>query len=219
MPLEWWLSLIFSTIAIAISPGNGAIISMRYGLKGGLKYASPVIIGLQLGLLSVYVIVLILLLFTNNISPHILDVISLIGGAYLIFLGGKDIIKAYNPAQESSKLIGDINSEDKSSLEPISKRILIGFFTNLTNPKGIIFLLAFCPQWLRPHAHWSITSQAVAMGIVMFIIDISVMHAYAYLASSIKKFLLNPRSLRMVELILGAILCFIGSTMAVIRFL
>ncbi|MCD6035642.1 MAG: lysine transporter LysE [Rickettsiales bacterium] len=217
MPTEWWVSLIFAMFAIAISPGNGALLSMRYGLKGGVAYASPAIIGLQLGLLGVYSLVLLSLMLSTRISPSFLDGIALLGGTYLLYLGGRDLWKAWKHHDSPSPLATHIHVS--AGKEAAFKRISIGTFTNLTNPKGIVFMVAFFPQWLHTNAPWSLTQQAIAMGCVAVTIDTFVMHFYAYLASIIRRLLGDPSLFRIVEIILAALLCCIGGGMIMMRFL
>ncbi|MCP4970094.1 MAG: LysE family transporter, partial [Arcobacter sp.] len=48
MEFEIWLTLLLASIAISISPG--AVVSMNYGIKYGLKKSYSVIMGLQIGL-------------------------------------------------------------------------------------------------------------------------------------------------------------------------
>jgi homoserine/homoserine lactone efflux protein len=218
MPLEWWISLIIAISAVAISPGNGAVLSIRYGLKGGVSYTTPVILGLQLGLLGIYGIMLICLMLTTKISPRAIDVIALLGGAYLLYLGGKDIWDAWEHPAEHSKFAARLHKQ-QSNKESIKKRVTIGLFTNLTNPKGILFMAAFFPQWLRPHAEWTLARQAIAMGVIVFIIDFTVMHSYAYLASKISHLLDNPKAFKAIQTALGVLLCLIGIGMVMSRFL
>lgn len=220
MPIDWWLSLSLAMIAIAVSPGNGAVLSLRYGLKGGVSYASPAIWGLQLGLLGLYGIVLLCLMLTTRISPHILDGIAVIGGGYLLYLGSRDIWNAWKHPEASSKFQEKLqNNMGNAPKESWQKRVALGAFTNLTNPKGILFMTAFFPQWLLPHAPWPLAKQAIAMGCVAVIIDSTVMHGYATLASLIRHLLVNKQLFRMIETILGGVLCFMGCCMLLLRFL
>lgn len=219
MPTEWWLSLSFAMLAIAVSPGNGAVLSMRYGLKGGVSYATSAIAGLQIGLLGIYGIVLLSLMLTTRISTHVLDVIALLGGSYLVFLGSKDILNVWKNVEASFKFKTELEANGRDTYtENWKKRLTLGALTNLTNPKGILFMTAFFPQWLQVNAPWSLTKQAIAMGCVAVVIDTTVMHGYAYLASIIRHLLVNPAFFRIVETLLGSVLCVMGVCMIVLRF-
>ncbi len=217
MPIEWWVSLSLAMLAIAVSPGNGAVLAMRYGLKGGVSYASPAIAGLQFGLLGVYGMVLISLMLTTRISPNILTIIAFAGGGYLLYLGARDIWNAWRHPEHAAKLQTGLQAEAQSIREPWLQRLGIGAITNLTNPKGIIFMTAFFPQWLRVDAPWPLAQQAVAMGCVAVLIDTVIMHGYASLASMIRHLLVRPSFFCIMETILGTVLCVMGVAMIWVR--
>jgi homoserine/homoserine lactone efflux protein len=50
MQLDIWLTMLVASILISVSPGAGAVVSMNYGLKYGLKRSYAAIMGLQMGL-------------------------------------------------------------------------------------------------------------------------------------------------------------------------
>ncbi len=49
MEFNIWLTMSIASIALSVSPGAGAVVSMNYGLKYGFKKAYPAIFGLQAG--------------------------------------------------------------------------------------------------------------------------------------------------------------------------
>lgn len=217
MPIEWWVSLILALFAICVSPGNGAIISMRYGLKGGVSYAWPVIFGLQCGLLGVYAVILTSLMLATKISNQLIDSIALIGGAYLFYLGGRDIYGARN-LKNNSKFLVQLENKNIYK-ESFKKRVATGFFTNITNPKGILFTAAFLPQWLKPDAPLSLAQQAFVIAVISVVIDACVMHSYSFLASSIRHLLASQSAAKATQIVLGAFLCVLGIFMVISRLL
>ena len=50
MTLHLWLAYLVAAIAIALSPGPGAVLAMSHGLSWGVRAASVTILGLQAGL-------------------------------------------------------------------------------------------------------------------------------------------------------------------------
>ena len=50
MNFDIWLTMLVASIVISVSPGAGAVVSMNYGLKYGLKRSYAAIFGLQMGL-------------------------------------------------------------------------------------------------------------------------------------------------------------------------
>ena len=49
MEFNIWLTMFLAAMTISVSPGAGAVVSMNYGLKYGLKKSYPAIFGLQVG--------------------------------------------------------------------------------------------------------------------------------------------------------------------------
>ncbi|WP_294965174.1 hypothetical protein [Sulfurimonas sp.] len=52
MDFNIWPTMLIAAFAISISPGAGAVVSMNYGLKYGLKKSYAVILGLQVGYMA-----------------------------------------------------------------------------------------------------------------------------------------------------------------------
>ena len=59
MSFEIWLTLFLAAIAISVSPGAGAVLSMNYGINYGLKKSLWAILGLQFGYIIQMLIVII----------------------------------------------------------------------------------------------------------------------------------------------------------------
>ncbi|MGB5793830.1 LysE family transporter, partial [Poseidonibacter sp.] len=58
MEFHIWLTFAIATFVVSLSPGVGAVVSMNYGLKYGLKKSYPAILGLQVGyLIQAFVVV------------------------------------------------------------------------------------------------------------------------------------------------------------------
>ncbi|MBV5277841.1 MAG: LysE family transporter, partial [Campylobacteraceae bacterium] len=87
MELDIWLTMLLATIVISVSPGAGAVVSMNYGLRYGLKRSYAAIMGLQVGLLTQTFIVVIGLGSLITQSVMLFTIIKWIGVLYLVFLG------------------------------------------------------------------------------------------------------------------------------------
>jgi homoserine/homoserine lactone efflux protein len=223
MSVLWWGSLIVAMFMIAISPGNGAALAMRTSMKWGMKGAFFAVIGLQIGLLSVYVTVLSFIFLGVAFSKSLLTVIGMIGGAYLIYLGIMDLYSLYKfHKHQINMLPGVLANEEVSSnshqLIPWKSLIINGVVTNSTNPKGILFLVAFFPQWLQVDAPWPLWKQAMVMGIVAVTIDSIVMNGYGFLAKILKDKIKKNSHLIMFQGILAMILVGMGLMMLLVQF-
>jgi len=86
MAWEVWLTFVGAAIAIAVSPGAGAIQSMATGLTHGVRRGYWSILGLEIGLMLQLALVAAGLgaVVTNSIVAF--NVIRWIGVAYLVYL-------------------------------------------------------------------------------------------------------------------------------------
>jgi len=70
---------------------------------------------------------------------------------------------------------GDLHAD--AVVPSMGRRVLTGFLTNVTNPKGIIFMVAVLPQFISPTA--PLLPQLLILAVTMCTIDQIVMHGYA----------------------------------------
>ena len=207
MSFATWIAFVIAGSLIAISPGSGAVLSMSHGLAYGLKKASATVLGLQFGLILVLVIagagVGSLLLASNTAFT----VVKTVGALYLIWLGiGQWRARAEAPAVDTAGL----------AVHPsFGKRVMTGFLTNATNPKGIIFMVAVLPQFIAKEA--PLLPQLAILGVTMVTIDSIVMHGYAALASSMQRFFRDPRAVKAQNRVFGAVLVLMGSLLFLVE--
>ncbi|HEY1149118.1 MAG TPA: LysE family transporter [Pseudoduganella sp.] len=208
MSFATWITFVIAAAIIAVSPGSGAVLSMSHGLSYGVKKTSATIIGLQLGLLLVLAIAgagVGSLLLASEVA---FNVVKTVGAIYLIWLG---------LSQWRAKVqIGDRAGVTLQSILPSTrKRILTGFLTNATNPKGIIFMVAVLPQFITQSA--PLLPQLAILAATMCVIDLTVMHSYAFLASSMQRFFRDASALKKQNRVFGGLLMLIGSALFFVK--
>jgi homoserine/homoserine lactone efflux protein len=206
MSFSTWITFVIAGALIAVSPGSGAVLSMSHGLAYGLKKASGTVLGLQLGLLLVLVIAgagVGSLLLASEVA---FTIVKTIGALYLVYLG---------VAQWRAK--SGPHAPDKALAAHPSwrRRVLTGFLTNATNPKGIIFMVAVLPQFISRDA--PLLPQLAILGVTMVTIDTIVMHGYAFLAASMQRFFRDPRAVRKQNRFFGAVLIAMGGLLFFVK--
>lgn len=194
MALDIWLTMLIAAIVISISPGAGAVVSMNYGLKYGLKRSYAAIFGLQMGLFIQTFIVVIGLGSLIMSSLLLFTIIKWIGVAYLIFLGVMKFIEKPELPSESEKL----------KAFSAKKAFIQATLINVTNIKATVFLVAFIPQFLNPSK--PLLGQFVIICATLIIVDIIVMTGYSSLASKLKFIVTSLRAMRIQNCITGAFL-------------
>ncbi len=194
MSFDVWLSLLIASIFISVSPGAGAVVSMSYGLKYGLKRSYAAIFGLQMGLFLQTFIVVIGLGTLVLSSLTLFNIIKWIGVGYLAFLGIMKFV-------EKPVLPNDIENIKAFSA---SKAFISATLINTTNIKATIFLVAFVPQFLNPNE--PLINQFIIICATLISVDIIVMTGYSTLASKLKNIVKSIRAIRIQNYITGAFL-------------
>lgn len=128
--------------------------------------------------------------------PYAYDALRIGGGLYLLYLawqavkpGGRSPFEVKNLAKDSPK-----------------KLFLMGFLTNLLNPKIAVMYLSLLPQFIDP-TQGSILSQSLALGFTQIVISISVNTVITILAGSIAIFLSSrPTWFKIQRWLMGTVL-------------
>lgn len=204
MTFSTWLTFFMAACLIAISPGSGAILSMSHGLAYGLRKTSVTIAGLQIGLLLVLTIAgagVGSLLLASEIA---FSAVKTVGALYLVYLG----ISQWR-AKVKTVSASDLSNTAAATVPSWRRRLLIGFLTNATNPKGIIFMVAVLPQFINQNA--PLLPQLGILGATMCAVDLIVMHSYALTASALQRFFHDPRRLKQQNRVFGGVLMAMGT--------
>jgi homoserine/homoserine lactone efflux protein len=208
MSFATWLAFLFSAIVIALSPGSGAVLSMSHGLSYGLRKASGTILGLQAGIL------LILFIAGAGVGSLLLaselafNIVKSVGALYLIYLG---LSQWRAKVSEGESL--DIAAQ--AALPSLRKRFLTGFLTNATNPKGIIFMVAVLPQFITQGQ--PLLPQLAILAATMLVVDVTVMHGYAFLASTMQGYFRDARAIRQQNRVFGDLLMAVGAALFFVK--
>jgi len=194
MQFDIWLTMFLASLAISVSPGAGAVVSMNYGLKYGLKKSYPAIFGLQIGYLIQTFIVVIGLGAIIAKSVLIFTIIKWVGVAYLVYIGLSKIFEKVDIIDEEQH----INNYDSK------KAFISASLINLTNIKATVFLVAFIPQFLDPNV--SIWLQFIIIGLTLSLVDIFVMTGYSSMASRLKFLIKDAKAIKIQNRITGTFL-------------
>lgn len=210
MSFATWITFVIAGCIIAVSPGSGAVLAMSHGLSYGVKKASGTIFGLQLGLL------LTLLIAGAGVGSLLLaselafNVVKTVGALYLIYLG----FSQWRAKVGAMPAAADADAP-LAAAPSLKKRLLTGFLTNATNPKGIIFMVAVLPQFITQGQ--PLLPQLLLLGLTMFVIDVTVMHGYALLAASMQRFFRDAGAIRKQNRVFGGLLMAVGAALFFVK--
>jgi threonine/homoserine/homoserine lactone efflux protein len=155
---DWPTFLTFYTavLALQLAPGPDMMLLLSRGVGQGRRTAVLTATGMtlvaglvQLPLLALGVTSLI------QASPLAFDLLRWAGAAYLVWLGAKLLIGSFRR-----------HALVRRAAQPVSDLSALrqGMINNLTNPKAMVFMLAFLPQFVDPANGWPVTAQLLFLG-------------------------------------------------------
>ncbi|MGU3663812.1 LysE family translocator [Methylobacterium sp. A49B] len=136
--------------------------------------------------------------------PYAYDAIRITGAAYLLWLAWQ----AVRPGGRSPFQVKELSKDGPAKL------FLMGFLTNLLNPKIAVMYLSLLPQFIDP-ARGSVLGQALLLGTTQIVISVLVNAAIALSAGSIAMFLSRRPSFAVVQRwVMGTVLAALAVRMA-----
>ena len=185
MPFDLWMSFFIAAAILVVVPGPDNIFvtlqSAIYGPRAGIF----VTLGLCVGVCFHTCLVSLGIATIVAASPILLFVIQCIGASYLLYLAWGAWHAPVNKGETEGK-----TSEQLSSFQYWRR----GVFMNITNPKVLIFFLAFFPQFIREGtSDWDVMIQMLIMGLTFMVLTLSIFSVLAWCAGSLAEKLLSPR--------------------------
>jgi homoserine/homoserine lactone efflux protein len=204
---DWhlWLGFLGASIAIALSPGAGAIQSMSSGLSHGLLRSYWSIVGQELGLVLQLSLVALGVGAIVAKSMLAFTVIKFAGVLYLLFLA----VRQWRAS--ASALAEKVGGGSTRAGIPLLAR---GFLVNATNPKALVFYLAVLPQFVVPTA--PLAPQYLVIGLTLITTDIVVMSGYAGLATRLLR-ALGARRQRLMNRFFSGLFATAAVVLALVR--
>jgi threonine/homoserine/homoserine lactone efflux protein len=197
------LPYILACILFSIVPGPSVTVVVANSLAGGTRAGLLTILGTELSMISMVLIVALGLEAVMRVVSEGFIVIKFVGAAYLIWIGWKMF-------SSSGKLAFDAAAPQKSG----ASYVVQGAITNWSNPKTLLFLGAFLPQFVdmnRPAFF-----QIVTLGVIVMIVATLSDCVYAVLAGRARQ-LLTAARVRLMSRVSGAILMAGGVWLALMK--
>lgn len=162
--MSWslWLTLVATGALISLTPGAGAVNTMSNAIGSGWTRSIWGILGQQVALLAHIAVVAAGVGVLVTRSPVLFDVVRYAGAAYLVLLG----VRQFRSGAAATRL-------DEAQREPAWSMFRRGLLVNLTNPKAVVFFLAFTPQFVRPDR--PLLPQYAVLAATIVVVDVLVM--------------------------------------------
>ena len=146
--LETLVAFFGVSVLLGLSPGPDNVFVLIQSAQRGWRLGLAVVLGLCLGIVVHTLAVALGLAAVFAASEVAFSVLKWCGAAYLVYLA----IGAWRaPVSVNDSALADAAaSKPSASGAELLKMVGRGFVMNLTNPKVLIFFLAFLPQFANP---------------------------------------------------------------------
>jgi threonine/homoserine/homoserine lactone efflux protein len=188
---------------LAIVPGPTVTVILANSLRSGTLAGLSIIAGTQLGLVTMILVVGLGLEAVMGFMAFAFDWIKLAGAAYLVWLG-------FNMLRSQGHLGTAAAGPEKS----YRRLILDGFLVIWSNPKALIFLGAFLPQFVN--ASGATFPQVVVLGLFFMVIAGASDSMYALLGGRARG-MLSAARVKLLSRVSGAILMAGGVWLALVK--
>ncbi|GAA2356574.1 LysE family translocator [Saccharopolyspora halophila] len=149
-------AFLVASAVVIVTPGVDAFLLLRTSLNAGRRAGLLALVGIHSASALQVTAVICGLGALLSSTPQVMEVLKWIGAGYLIYLAGMILRGLWLTRKES----GTLNTPPADSANPFVR----GLLSNLTNPKMLLFSLAFLPQFVGIATNP--TLQLVFLGIV-----------------------------------------------------
>jgi homoserine/homoserine lactone efflux protein len=203
MSLELYLTFLLACFLLALTPGPNMSLFIANGTSHGMRAALLTVLGASLGLSILVALATIGMTSAMTIMAEWFNVIRWLGAAYLVWLGYGRLRAAF--AGEAAAVVAP---------PPGGRYVWQGAAVSLSNPKVLLFLGAFFPQFVESTA--PLAPQLTLMAVTFVLVIASVDSCLAMAVGAARGWFTTKRR-RFADGISGVLLCGGGLWLAVVR--
>ena len=203
--IDPWVLLAFipAALALNLTPGADMMFCLGQGLRAGARPAIAASAGISTGGMIHVAVAGLGLSAVISAVPWAFDVIRWIGVGYLLYLAWGAFRQGAVPA-----------GQDRIATAQAFKS---GLYVNLTNPKVILFVLAFVPQFVDPTAG-PVLIQFLIFGAIMGIGGFIINGAVGVFAGGAGRLLTgSPRAGRLLGYVSGTVFAGLAVRLAILE--
>lgn len=202
MNLDLYLAFVIATTVMILLPGPSVMLTVAHSLAFGAIRALATVSGAVLAIGVQLLVTLIGMSWLMLVLADGFEVLRWAGVAYLIYLG---IQQWRAPALEAGTAAPAVSSKTLFAQ---------GFLVTIANPKSLIFLAAFFPQFVDPAAPW--LPQMLLLGATFVVIGFVFTAAWGFAADRTRIWF-GGRRLRLRNRIAGSLMIGAGVALAMVR--
>jgi homoserine/homoserine lactone efflux protein len=197
MTLDHWLAFVAASAILLAIPGPTVLLVIAYALGHGRKAAAAIVAGVALGDFTAMTASMLGLGALLASSASAFGILRLAGAAYLVYLG----VRLW---------LAPVEAAEARATEPTRpwRMFAHAYAVTALNPKGIVFFVAFVPQFLV--AGQPLLGQIVLLEATFLVMASANALSYALVASSARGALRDPSTRRGVNRVGGSLLIGVG---------
>lgn len=199
MSIELWIAFVVASAALLIIPGPTILTVISYSMTHGRRANISLVAAVALGDSTALALSLLGLGALLATSAFWFTIIKWAGGMYLLYLG----IKLLRMGISSSELMAPTAPGSRWKLFANT------YLVTALNPKGIVFFVAFLPQFINPNS--PVTQQLWVLALTFVVLATLNATLYAVFAASARKALSSPQAQRRFNLTGGSLLSVAGA--------
>lgn len=197
-----WVAFLVASILFIQVPGPSLLFTIGRALTVGRREALLSVVGNAIGVVAQVGLVALGLGAIVAASATAYTVIKVLGAGYVIWLG----IQAIRHRSDARRAMADASPVRRG--HPVR----IGFTVGATNPKTIVFFVAFLPQFIDPSG--PVAVQTVALGLVFGLLAVTSDSIWALAAGAARTwFARRPARLDALSATGGTMMIGLGATM------
>lgn len=182
------LAFALVSLGMALTPGPNMIYLISRSISQGRAAGLVSLGGVALGFIFYMICAAFGLTALMMAVPYAYDALRIAGVLYLLWMAWQSV----RPGGRSPFQLKELPRHSPRKL------FLMGFLTNLLNPKIAIVYLSLLPQFINP-AHGSVLGQSLLLGMTQIVISVSINAVVAISAGTIALFLLRRPSFAIIQ--------------------
>ncbi len=203
MELHVFIAFVVATAIMIALPGPSVLLTVAHSLSFGWQRALATVAGATMGIAVQLTVAAIGLTSLLNSVAEAFELLRWGGAAYLVYLG----IKQWRSAGEPLEI--DTSSVSKTNL------FVQGLVVTIPNPKSLIFIAAFLPQFIDPARSPGL--QFLIIVPTFLVITFTVTSVWALAAGKISGFVRSRRAFQSVMRTAGGCMIMAGAGLVLAR--
>jgi len=202
MSLELYVAFLGVSLLVICTPGQDTALTIRNTLLGGRRAGVATAAGVSVGQATWTIATSAGLAVVLMASAPLFTAVRLAGAAYLIYLGGRSLLKATRRRAV----------DDAIELAPLRRlsppaAAWQGFFSNLANAKMVAFFISLLPQFVGQHPSFALL---LALGFNFSLLTLVWLIGYAFAVDRMSRLLRRVSVRRAMDAVLGVVLVVLG---------